>query len=314
MNQLEQLKKYTQVVADTGEIELIKKHLPLDATTNPSLILAAIQKPQYQSLLEKGILQTKTQEAKTKVQAALKKTTVLFGVEILKHIQGKVSTEIDARFSFDKEASIAQAKEIIALYKNEGVEKKRVLIKIAATWEGIQAARTLEQEGIHCNITLLFSLAQAIASANAGAYLISPFVGRILDWYKKARPDEDFQFEKDPGVQSVSKIYHYYKKCGIQTIVMGASFRSAEQIRQLVGCDKLTISPALLQELEQQTSLLEEKLTQQPKQENSQILSEAEFRFALNQDAMATEKLAEGIRKFSADTEKLEKIIEAKLS
>lgn len=311
-NQIQELKKYTQIVVDTGEIELIQKHQPLDATTNPSLILKALQKKQYQPLLQKAIAQAKTNSTNKahKIKLALQNIAVFFGKEILQFIKGKVSTEIDARLSFDKEASIYEAKNIIALYQKEGVDKERILIKIAATWEGVQAAKELEKEGIHCNVTLLFSFCQAVVAANAGVYLISPFVGRILDWHQKNQSGQDFYGAKDPGVQSVKEIYHYYKNCGIHTIVMGASFRNIEQIRQLVGCDKLTISPELLQELEQQTSPLEQKLSGVKLDNEPLTLSEAQFRFALNQNAMASEKLAEGIRKFSEDTQKLEKIIE----
>lgn len=314
-NQLTSLKKYTQVVADSGEIELIKNHQPLDATTNPSLILKALQKKQYQPILQKAIRQAKfnSQEDSQSIKFILQKTAVLFGKEILQYIQGKVSTEIDARLSFDKNASIAQAKEIITLYAKEAIDKDRILIKIAATWEGIQAASELEKMGIHCNITLLFSFCQAVAAANASSYLISPFVGRILDWYKNNNPKQDYQGIKDPGVQSINKIYHYYKSCGIKTIVMGASFRTIEQIRQLAGCDKLTISPDLLEQLAAQKQPLERKLKPIRQEKSPLIIDEAQFRFALNQDAMATEKLAEGIRGFSSDTEKLEKMIREQL-
>ena len=314
-NQLKSLKKYTQVVVDSGEIELIKNHQPLDATTNPSLILKALQKKRYQPILQKAIQQAKSdfQEDSQRIKFILQKTAVLFGKEILQYIKGKISTEIDARLSFDKKASIMEAKEIIELYEKEGISKDRILIKIAATWEGIQAASELEKMGTHCNITLLFTFCQALAAANAGSYLISPFVGRILDWYTKNNPEQDYQGAKDPGVQSVSKIYHYYKSCGIKTIVMGASFRTIEQICQLAGCDKLTISPGLLQQLADQKQPLEQKLKFTSQKESPLIINEAQFRFALNQDTMATEKLAEGIRSFSSDTAKLEKMIREQL-
>ena len=312
MDQLTQLSSYTEVVADTGEIELLKKYTPLDATTNPSLILKALQKSKYQSLLAKAVKDAKTRGgSKSDILAfALKKTAVFFGVEILNLIKGRVSTEIDARLSFDTQGSIAQAKQIINLYEQDGVAKDRVLIKIAATWEGLQAALQLEKEGIRCNITLLFTFCQAVVAAQARSYLISPFVGRILDWYQRQQPNADFNGSKDPGVQFVSKIYYYYKKYNIKTIVMGASFRNTEQIRQLTGCDKLTISPELLQELATQTTPLVRKLKSLPTNSREVCcFTENDFRLALNNDAMATEKLAEGIRKFSEDTQKLEQLI-----
>ena len=308
MNQLTQLKKYTQVVADTGEIELIKRYQPLDATTNPSLILNAIQKEEYQFLLKKVILQAKKEKEKS-LNFSLKKIAVLFGVEILKIIKGKISTEVDARLSFDKEATIKQAEEIIKLYEEERVDKKRILIKIAGTWEGIQAAAELEKRGIHCNITLLFALSQAIAAANANSYLISPFVGRILDWHKKNSPKDDFSSKKDPGVIFVKNVYELYKNCGISTIIMGASFRNIEQIRQLAGCDKLTISPALLEDLSLINAPLQRKLIPSFKEKQLQKLNKEGFHKTLAQDIMASEKLKEGIDLFSQDAQKLEQII-----
>ena len=308
MDQLTQLKEYTQVVADTGEIEPIKKYQPLDATTNPSLILKAIQKKEFQFLLKKAIQQSK-KEKKNQLNFSLNKIAVLFGVEILKIIKGKISTEVDARLSFNQEATIRQAEEIIKLYQEEGVDVKRILIKIAATWEGIQAAAELEKRGICCNITLLFSHSQAIAAANANSYLISPFVGRILDWYKKNNPAGDFSGKKDPGVIFVKQVYELYKNCGISTIVMGASFRNIEQIRQLAGCDKLTISPNLLEELSLIKNPLQRQLMPSFKKQQLQNLNKKEFQRILAQDTMASEKLKEGINLFSQDTKKLEQII-----
>jgi len=309
MNQLEQLKQHTTVVADTGDFQSIQAFTPQDATTNPSLILKAVQKDTYSTLLEQAVRDHGGQST----GAIIDRLLVAFGREILKIVPGRVSTEVDARLSFDVEASIAKGRELIALYEAAGVSRERVLIKIASTWEGIQAARVLEQEGIHCNLTLLFSLPQAIACAEAGVQLISPFVGRIYDWYKQ-KTGTDYQGADDPGVQSVRRIYAYYRKFGYQTEVMGASFRNTSQIVELAGCDLLTISPELLQKLAQSDAPVARKLSPDAARSESieKInLDEKTFRFLLNEDAMATEKLAEGIRQFCVDARKLEEMVEA---
>lgn len=306
MNQLEQLKQYTTVVADTGDFQSIKAYAPQDATTNPSLILKAVQKPEYRPLLEKAVADANG----ASVDAIVDSLLIAFGVEILKYVPGRVSTEIDAALSFDTEATVAKGRELIALYEKAGVSRERVLIKIASTWEGIRAAEILEQEGIHCNLTLLFSLCQAIACAEAGVKLISPFVGRIYDWYKKSS-GTDYTGADDPGVQSVKRIYQYYRKFGYQTEVMGASFRNTSQILELAGCDLLTISPDLLQKLADTDAPVERKLVLDANADIQKIaIDEKSFRFMLNEDAMATEKLAEGIRAFVADSIKLKKMIE----
>lgn len=309
MNQLEQLKQYTTVVADTGDFHAMQTFQPQDATTNPSLILKAVQKPEYRPLLEQTI-QAHQGQARSEVIDHL---LVGFGLKILAIIPGRVSTETDARLSFDTEGTIAKARHLIALYEAAGVKRERVLIKIASTWEGICAARVLEQEGIRCNMTLLFSLPQAIACAEAGAQLISPFVGRIYDWYKKAS-GTDYLGADDPGVQSVQRIYTYYKKFGYRTEVMGASFRNTSQILALAGCDLLTISPELLQTLSEHAEPVERQLSvdQALRADLEKIsLDEKAFRLALNEDAMATEKLAEGIRLFCADSIKLENLVDS---
>ncbi|WP_288109099.1 transaldolase [Limnobacter sp.] len=314
-NTLDQLKKVTQVVADTGDFQSIAAFKPQDATTNPSLILKAVQKPAYYPLMQ----ETRENFGHVSLDEQVDRLLVRFGCEILKTIPGRVSTEVDARLSFDTQATVDRAKRIIALYKAEGIDtEKRVLIKIASTWEGIQAAQTLEQQGIHCNLTLLFSAIQAHACAKASVTLISPFVGRIYDWYKKnAGPQWDEQTNagaNDPGVQSVKRIYAYYKQHGIRTEVMGASFRNAGQIKALAGCDLLTISPELLTELSQDESHLQAALTAEwANQQHVEAFpdGEAEFRFMLNEDAMATEKLAEGIRAFVKDSEKLDALLKA---
>jgi len=309
---LEQLKKYTTVVADTGDFERMQAFLPRDATTNPSLILKAAQLPAYQDL----ITQVKAKQAGKAVDHVIDALLVAFGLEILKIVPGRVSTEVDARLSFDTQGTIQKAREIIAAYETAGIAKQRVLIKIASTWEGIQAAKILQAEGIACNMTLLFSLPQAVACADVGAKLISPFVGRITDWHKKSLgtewKDEIHGGANDPGVVSVKNIYNYYKHFGIKTEVMGASFRNIGQITNLAGCDLLTISPELLAELQSNSTTLALALSA----ENAKALpiqkidaSEKAFRYQLNQDAMATEKLSEGIRLFCADIEKLEKIL-----
>lgn len=309
MNQLEQLKQYTTVVADTGDFQAIKAYTPRDATTNPSLILKAVQKAEYKHLLEKAVKDT----AGKSIDETIDHLLIAFGQQILNEIPGRVSTETDARLSFDTEATVAKGRQLIAMYEAAGVSRERVLIKIASTWEGIRAAEILEKEGIRCNMTLLFSLAQAIACAEAGAQLISPFVGRIYDWYK-AKTDQEIFGADDPGVLSVKKIYTYYRKFGYKTEVMGASFRNTSQILELAGCDLLTISPDLLQKLADTNSVITQKLSAEvaASSDLEKIgMNEKIFRFQLNEDAMATEKLAEGIRAFCADTVKLEQMIAA---
>jgi transaldolase len=306
MNQLEQLKQFTTVVADTGDFQSIKAYAPQDATTNPSLILKAVQKPEYRPLLEQAVANANG----ASVDAIIDNLLIAFGVEILKYVPGRVSTEIDAALSFDTDATVAKGRELIALYEAAGVGRARILIKIASTWEGIRAAEILEREGIRCNLTLLFSLAQAVACAEAGVQLISPFVGRIYDWYKKSS-GTDYQGADDPGVQSVKRIYQYYRKFGYKTEVMGASFRNTSQILELAGCDLLTISPDLLQKLADTDGPVERKLAHDAGADLEKIaVDEKNFRFLLNEDAMATEKLAEGIRAFVVDSRKLRKMIE----
>jgi len=308
MSQLDLLKKMTTVVSDTGDFESIKAYHPTDATTNPSLIYAASQQPQYKHLVEEAV-----RHGKGNVDAMLDKVFVNFGLEILKLIPGRVSTEVDARLSFDVEGSVKKAKHLVSLYEAAGIDRKRVLIKLASTWEGAVAAKQLEKEGIHCNMTLLFSLPQAVICA--GATLISPFVGRILDWHKKNDGVASYAPSEDPGVRSVTNIYFYYKKFGIKTQIMGASFRNKDEITELAGCDLLTIAPALLDELSKCQQPLPRKLdpTKIPPQQKLQ-LDEKAFRFLLNEDAMATEKLSEGIRNFAKDIIKLEKQIQAMYS
>lgn len=311
MNLLEQLKNYTQVVADTGDFASIEAYKPVDATTNPSLIYAASQDAKYHHLIDEAIhFARKTTSDKTEqLSKAMDKVAVNFGLEILKIVPGRASTEVDARLSFDTEATVKKAREIIGLYEDAGISRKRILIKIASTWEGIKAAEILEKEGIHCNLTLLFSQAQAIACAEAGVRLISPFVGRILDWYKKDRGVNEIPANEDPGVLSVTAIFNYYKKFGYETQVMGASFRNMGEICELAGCDLLTISPSLLKELEQTEGELVKKLDdKEAAKMNLQkiTLDEKTFRWMMNEDAMATEKLAEGIRNFTKDLIRLE--------
>ncbi|KAL7567028.1 hypothetical protein ACA910_019951 [Epithemia clementina (nom. ined.)] len=309
--QLEQLKKYTIVVSDTGDVDAVKRLKPQDATTNPSLIYKAAQLPQYAHLMEDAI-----KYGKGDLGLIMDKLAVNFGTEITKIVPGYVSTEVDARLSFDTEATIAKARKIIELYKEVGVDKSRILIKIAATWEGIKAAEVLEKEGITCNLTLVFSLAQAIACGDAGCTLISPFVGRIFDYYKKALGVDKFKPEEDPGVVSVTKIYNYYKKYGYNTIVMGASFRYKDQITQLCGCDRLTISPNLLDELTDATDPVP-KMLEASNAATVDIekidMDEKTFRWMMNDDPMATEKLADGIRGFAKDIVSLEKIVKSKM-
>lgn len=313
---LSALRAVTTVVADTGDVDAIKKYAPVDATTNPSLLLKAADIPQYAALLDDAIVWAKSQSADTAQQVAdaSDKLAVLIGKEIVGVIPGRISTEVDARLSFDTEATVAKAQKLIAMYADEGISKDRILIKIASTWEGIKAAEQLEQQGIQCNLTLLFSFAQARACAEAGVFLISPFVGRILDWYKNATGKDSFPGAEDPGVQSVSKIYEYYKANGYKTVVMGASFRNTDEIIELAGCDRLTIAPALLEELANTTGELTVKLTDYgATQTPPAALTESEYRWDMNEDAMATEKLAEGIRNFTKDQIKLEALLEAKL-
>jgi len=311
MNKLEQLKAMTTVVADTGDIEAIKQYLPQDATTNPSLVYKAAQLPQYQSLIHDAAQWAKQQEGDT-LENTLDMVSVKLGVEILKTVPGLVSTEVDARLSFDTIATIHKARQLIALYEEAGIERSRILIKIASTWEGIQAAKVLEEEGITCNLTLLFSMAQAVACAQANITLISPFVGRILDWFKLSENKDSYPSHLDPGVISVSGIYRYFKSHGYNTVVMGASFRNTGEIEALSGCDKLTISPQLLEALSKDDGTLEQQL--KPSQASTEAkwdeLNEAQFRWSMNQDAMATEKLAEGIRNFTIDLVKLEKLLQ----
>jgi len=307
LSNLDSLRKYSLVVADTGDIDAVARWKPQDATTNPSLLLTSAEDPRYQPLAERAV-----REARGDVAAAMDGLFVLFGIEILKHVAGRVSTEVDARLSFDVAGSIDRAKRLIALYEKNSVSRERVLIKLASTWEGIRAAEKLEREGIHCNMTLLFSFAQAVACADAGVTLISPFVGRIYDWHKQARKVDDIPLEEDPGVASVTRIYHYYKKHGYKTQVMGASFRKAGQITALAGCDLLTIAPDLLDKLAKAPGELPRKLSvEEAKRQNSQKiqLDEKAFRWMHNEDAMASDKLAEGIRRFDADARKLEKLI-----
>ena len=309
MNQLEQLKQFTTVVADTGDFQSIKAYTPRDATTNPSLILKAVQKDEYRPLLEQAV----RSHPQASTGDIIDHLLIAFGAEILKLIPGRVSTEVDASLSFDTSATVAKGRQLIALYGQAGIAPERVLIKIAATWEGIRAAEILQREAIRCNMTLLFSLPQAIACADAGAQLISPFVGRIHDWYKKST-GLDYVGAEDPGVQSVQRIYHYYRKFGYATEVMGASFRNTSQILALAGCDLLTISPDLLQQLADSEAPLQRQLdaaSSASREIERLTLDEKSFRFMQNEDAMATEKLAEGIRAFCADSNKLKLMIAA---
>ena len=309
MNQLEALKKYTTVVADSGDIEAIRQFQPQDATTNPSLVLKAAQLTQYQSLVTDAIGKACSQGGNQEIQLAnaCDQVAVDIGTEVLRHVPGRISTEVDARFAFDRGMCVSKARKIILLYEKNGVGPERILIKLAATWEGIRAAEELEQSGINCNLTLLFSFAQARACAEAGVFLISPFVGRIFDWYQKNQPQAEYLADRDPGVVSVRKIYQYYKAHGYSTVVMGASFRRIEQIQALSGCDRLTISPALLDELAANRDPLPLQL--QPGNVTETLpspMTQAEFLWQHHQDPMAVEKLAEGIRLFAVDQLKLE--------
>jgi len=309
-SKLTQLKEMTTVVADTGDFDAIAQYSPEDATTNPSLLLKATQMPAYRGLVDSIVSTTMNGRQSSSEQLAdcMDRLAVGFGEKILEQIPGRVSTEVDARLSFDADASIAKARHLINLYEQAGISRERVLIKMASTWEGIRAAEQLEKEGINCNLTLLFNFTQAVAAADAGAFLISPFVGRILDWYKNSTGLTEYEPADDPGVQSVTRIYNYYKQTGYNTVVMGASFRNTEEITELAGCDRLTISPQLLQALNDDYGTLERRLD--PADTGSTIHyslgGESGFRFELNQDAMATEKMAEGIRGFVADQIKLE--------
>ncbi|HDU4643104.1 TPA: transaldolase [Klebsiella aerogenes] len=309
MNQLDTLRSYTVVVADTGDIESIKKFSPQDATTNPSLVLKAAQLPQYQALIADAIGKARRQGGSEQTQLinACDQVAVGIGSEVLRHVPGRISTEVDARYAWDRGMCVAQARKLIQMYEKNGIGAERILIKLAATWEGIRAAEELEKSGINCNLTLLFSFAQARACAEAGVYLISPFVGRIYDWYQKHQPQTEYQADLDPGVVSVRQIYQYYKSHGYDTVVMGASFRRIEQIQALAGCDRLTISPALLDELAANDAPLSRQL--QPgyvSETRPSPMSQAEFLWQHHQDPMAVEKLSEGIRLFAADQLKLE--------
>ena len=314
MNALEQLKKFTKVVADTGDFESMIQYKPIDATTNPSLINSAARVERYRKLASDAatVAKSLTSDPNKQLEICLDRVAVNFGLEILKIVPGRVSTEVDARLSFDTLATVEKARELIRLYEAAGVSKERILIKIASTWEGIKAAEILEKEGIHCNLTLLFSKVQAIACAEAGVKLISPFVGRILDYYKKERNVQEIDPAEDPGVLSVTEIFHYYKKFGYTTEVMGASFRNKGEIVELAGCDLLTIAPSLLKELENSNETIALKLNADVSSslEIKQIhVDEKLFRWMMNEDAMATEKLADGIRRFAADLIKLEQFL-----
>jgi len=315
MNQLEQLQQFTTLVADTGDIESIRRYQPEDATTNPSLLLKAVCLPHYEPLLQRArkFAETRGGDSQTQLDNATDKLAVLIGKEILNIVPGRVSTEVDARLSFEKEASIARAKKLVDLYEQSGIGRDRILIKLASTWEGIQAAAVLEKQRINCNLTLLFSFSQAQACADAGVFLISPFVGRIFDWYKKFDGVDSYAPADDPGVRSVRRIYAYYKSHGFNTVVMGASFRNSDQIRQLAGCDRLTISPGLMQELAESNDELVRVLDPgaTSSTDAKTRLIEADFRWGHNEDAMATEKLAEGIRLFAVDQVKLENVLKS---
>ena len=314
--QLDSLRQMTVVVADTGDIDAIKKYQPQDATTNPSLILSASALPQYAPLIDEAVAYAKAQSNDKAQQLidAEDKLAVNIGLEILKIVPGRISTEVDARLSYNTQATVEKARKLIALYNAAGISNDRILIKIASTWQGIRAAEILEKEGINCNLTLLFSEAQARACAEAGVYLISPFVGRILDWYKANTDKKEYAPAEDPGVISVTKIYNYYKEYGYKTVVMGASFRNVGEIIELAGCDRLTIAPALLKELQENSTALVRKLDYKGEvKAKPQPLTEAEFYWQHNSDAMAVEKLVEGIRKFAVDQEKLEAMLSAKL-
>jgi transaldolase len=315
---LSQLTQFSLIVADTGDFEHVRKYRPRDATTNPSLLLKAAQMPEYKQVLDRVLEEARRSPlgAEQRLGMAMDRLAVAFGIEILKIVSHRVSTEVDARLSFDTEGSVAKARALIGLYEKAGIPRERVLIKVASTWEGIRAAEQLTREGIHCNLTLLFSFAQAVACAEAGVQLISPFVGRILDWHKKASGRSDYPPAEDPGVVSVNRIYNYYKQHGYKTEVMGASFRNVGEILELAGCDLLTISPSLLDELQKTSGQVTRKLSpdkagQTPMAKVS--LDEKSFRWELNEDQMATEKLSDGIRLFAADGLKLQRFVEERL-
>ncbi len=314
MNKLDQLRQMTDVVADTGDVEAIARYKPVDATTNPSLLLKAAALPHYSELIDAAAAHVKAMNlpADEQIDALADRYAVAVGCEILEVIPGRISTEVDARLSFDAEASVAKARKLIDLYADKGVGRERVLIKLASTWEGCEAARVLEAEGVNCNLTLLFCDVQAVAAAKAGAFLISPFVGRILDWYKKAEGVDGYPADEDPGVKSVRNIYKLFKDKGYATVVMGASFRNAGEIEALAGCDRLTIGPNFLEELESDEGELPRRLEAGGEYVDCDFASEADFRLQLNADAMATEKLAEGIRGFIADQVKLEALLAAR--
>ena len=318
MNQLDQLKRVTTVVADTGDFQTIKEYAPQDSTTNPTLILKAVQKEEYAALADKAVEAYKDSDlcGQALTDAIANELLVLFGIEILNIVPGRVSTEVDARLSYDTESTVDRAREIIRLYESKGISRERILIKIASTWEGINAAAILEKEAIHCNLTLLFSLVQAVHCAESGITLISPFVGRIMDWFK-AKSGQEYAPAEDPGVQSVQAIYNYYKKFGYKTEVMGASFRNKGEITELAGCDLLTISPGLLAELQSSTDSIERKISPETAQKmdiDRIEITEKSFRWLFSEDAMATDKTAEGIRNFAVDIRKLEAMIQEKLA
>ncbi len=313
-SKLSQLREMTHVVADTGDLSQIERFQPEDATTNPSLLLKAAETPAFEPTIQQALRAARGSSENARIADAMDHLAVGAGRRILDIIPGRVSTEVDARFSFDTAATIQRAKRLIALYEQAGADRGRILIKIASTWEGIRAAEQLEREGIHCNLTLLFGFTQAVACAEAGVTLISPFVGRILDWHKKHTGRDSYPPAEDPGVQSVTRIYNYYKQHGYPTIVMGASFRNTGEIEQLAGCDRLTISPALMEALEQDTGTLPRQLNPETviRDEPRVSLDESAFRWEMNEDAMATEKLAEGIRNFAADAHRLEQILRSR--
>jgi transaldolase len=315
-SQLEQLRQYTTVVADTGDIDAIARWKPVDATTNPSLLLKVITQSAYAPLLEESLAwaRARSQSREQQLVDAGDHLAVAVGRKILELIPGRISTEVDARLSFDTDASIAKAERLIGLYEDAGIKRDRVLIKLASTWEGVRAARELERRGIQCNMTLLFAFEQAVASAEAGVFLISPFVGRIMDWYVANTGVKQYAPDEDPGVQSVRRIYRYYKAHGYETVVMGASFRNVGQIQALAGCDRLTISPDLMEQLDASQEALPRRLSDDgTRTERPPVIDEARFRWGMNEDAMASDKLAEGIRKFAADQRQLEKLLAERL-
>lgn len=314
MHILEQLKRYSKIGADSADFESIRKYKPLDSTTNPSLILEAAQEQKYAHLVDEALAyaRRRSTDRPKQIRLAVDKLFINFGLELLKIVPGRVSTQVDARMSFDNEGSVKKAREMVALYKDAGIDRERVLVEIAATWEGIRAAETLSKEGIHVNMTLMFSLAQAIASAEARVQLVSPFVGRVLDWHTKNHPQQKYTPDAEPGVQLVRDIYHYYKKFGYKTEVMAASFRNQDEILALAGCDLITIPPALLSELERTEGNLERKLMAEKAQEadmHKMDMDQKKFRFMMNEDIMASEKLAEGIKKFNEDVARLESLL-----